>query len=105
MDLNLSAGESPGAKILKVQDLAAGYGERVLFKDLNLELARGEVLGVAGPNGAGKTSFLRDRKSTRLNSSHQIISYAVFCLKKKIIRVLLERTRGAEKHEARDSNE
>src|SRR5258708_1784096 len=27
----------------------------------------------------------RDRKSTRLNSSHQIISYAVFCLKKKTI--------------------
>src|SRR5258708_18496747 len=30
---------------------------------------------------AGRT--VRDRKSTRLNSSHQIISYAVFCLKKK----------------------
>src|SRR5258708_16913074 len=30
--------------------------------------------------GGGKW---RDRKSTRLNSSHQIISYAVFCLKKK----------------------
>src|SRR5258708_32857096 len=27
--------------------------------------------------------IVRDRKSTRLNSSHQIISYAVFCLKKK----------------------
>src|SRR5205807_10358532 len=27
--------------------------------------------------------FLRDRKSTRLNSSHLVISYAVFCLKKK----------------------
>src|SRR5207244_10240103 len=27
--------------------------------------------------------FAADRKSTRLNSSHQIISYAVFCLKKK----------------------
>src|SRR5258708_24313313 len=27
--------------------------------------------------------WLKDRKSTRLNSSHQIISYAVFCLKKK----------------------
>src|SRR5256885_12445094 len=26
--------------------------------------------------------FLRDRKSTRLNSSHLVISYAVFCLKK-----------------------
>src|SRR6185436_20808664 len=35
--------------------------------------------------GAGSTTPLRvgDRKSTRLNSSHQIISYAVFCLKKK----------------------
>src|SRR5258708_14689074 len=30
-----------------------------------------------------------DRKSTRLNSSHQIISYAVFCLKKKKILVLI----------------
>src|SRR5437763_12904281 len=28
----------------------------------------------------------RDRKSTRLNSSHRCISYAVFCLKKKIMR-------------------
>src|SRR5256885_15812823 len=27
----------------------------------------------------------RDRKSTRLNSSHLVISYAVFCLKKKIV--------------------
>src|SRR5260221_9719409 len=27
--------------------------------------------------------LLRDRKSTRLNSSHTVISYAVFCLKKK----------------------
>src|SRR5207244_12075730 len=32
---------------------------------------------------------LRDRKSTRLNSSHQIISYAVFCLKKKEICITL----------------
>src|SRR5207244_13567357 len=32
---------------------------------------------------AGFTGILTDRKSTRLNSSHQIISYAVFCLKKK----------------------
>src|SRR5258708_29981469 len=29
------------------------------------------------------SNMSRDRKSTRLNSSHQIISYAVFCLKKK----------------------
>src|SRR2546426_10891397 len=30
----------------------------------------------------------RDRKSTRLNSSHLVISYAVFCLKKKNVRAL-----------------
>src|SRR5258708_37208137 len=30
-----------------------------------------------------EVQILEDRKSTRLNSSHQIISYAVFCLKKK----------------------
>src|SRR5690625_6615263 len=32
---------------------------------------------------SGKEQLLRDRKSTRLNSSHVAISYAVFCLKKK----------------------
>src|SRR5258707_5948718 len=32
---------------------------------------------------SGKTIAVRDRKSTRLNSSHANISYAVFCLKKK----------------------
>src|SRR5438034_2275371 len=31
----------------------------------------------------GATTMSRDRKSTRLNSSHTVISYAVFCLKKK----------------------
>src|SRR2546426_4836689 len=35
----------------------------------------------AGP--AGRTAGPTDRKSTRLNSSHLVISYAVFCLKKK----------------------
>src|SRR5256885_5379083 len=35
-----------------------------------------------GPDGVGGTAD-EDRKSTRLNSSHLVISYAVFCLKKK----------------------
>src|SRR4051794_41699210 len=33
--------------------------------------------------GRGIPALVRDRKSTRLNSSHPSISYAVFCLKKK----------------------
>src|SRR5690625_6855800 len=35
------------------------------------------------PFGDARTHAFRDRKSTRLNSSHVAISYAVFCLKKK----------------------
>src|SRR5439155_26202859 len=42
--------------------------------------SRSRVLG-----RAGWSSFSTDRKSTRLNSSHVAISYAVFCLKKKKI--------------------
>src|SRR2546427_4768053 len=42
---------------------------------------RGRVLGRSGCHTRGRRS--RDRKSTRLNSSHSQISYAVFCLKKK----------------------
>src|SRR5258708_14140156 len=39
--------------------------------------------GTLTRDGLALSSFEPDRKSTRLNSSHQIISYAVFCLKKK----------------------
>src|SRR2546429_5459770 len=44
------------------------------------------IFGVAGLTGGTAESTIRmlvDRKSTRLNSSHGYISYAVFCLKKK----------------------
>src|SRR5258708_16137811 len=46
----------------------------------------GEIRSAAGPRARQAPIGMplpRDRKSTRLNSSHQIISYAVFCLKKK----------------------
>src|SRR3712207_7964417 len=39
--------------------------------------------GVEGGESGLEVGALRDRKSTRLNSSHANISYAVFCLKKK----------------------
>src|SRR5258708_24257361 len=46
---------------------------------LSADLVRGFFLGASRRIYGVET----DRKSTRLNSSHQIISYAVFCLKKK----------------------
>src|SRR3989454_2961845 len=42
-----------------------------------------ERLAVLAHLAAGRAGGAADRKSTRLNSSHLVISYAVFCLKKK----------------------
>src|SRR3989454_2809563 len=74
---------------------------RPVLADAGFEVADADVLinptgrfVVGGPQGdAGLTGrkiivdtyggMARDRKSTRLNSSHLVISYAVFCLKKK----------------------
>src|SRR5947208_10753860 len=54
---------------------------RAQVNDRPLRNGNGAVLGAQQhPFGLVEA---RDRKSTRLNSSHQIISYAVFCLKKK----------------------
>src|SRR5438874_6206860 len=62
-----------------------------LFRSLGIDSCRiaGELIGgqqtINLDGVTGRISY-RDRKSTRLNSSHVEISYAVFCLKKKSIR-------------------
>src|SRR3712207_7679022 len=50
-----------------------------------VQAAGHQARGPAGPEVPHRRDLDRDRKSTRLNSSHANISYAVFCLKKKII--------------------
>jgi ATPase subunit of ABC transporter with duplicated ATPase domains len=44
---------------LVAKDLAAGHGDRVLFSDLDLVVAPGDVIGLVGANGAGKSTLLR----------------------------------------------
>src|SRR2546427_9232024 len=70
--------------------LAPGYEDaelQLLALGIDSGLARRPVVRPVDPDVAARTagdSFeIRDRKSTRLNSSHSQISYAVFCLKKK----------------------
>src|SRR5258708_23874949 len=60
-------------RIYSTEDLAPG--QEILFSSTGV--TDGELLKGVRFIGGG------DRKSTRLNSSHQIISYALFCLKKK----------------------
>src|SRR5689334_23930365 len=76
-----------------VHRVAAGLrrtADRVTLDDVDLGVARvgGPAVGELARQSADRQQALAgelagDRKSTRLNSSHSSISYAVFCLKKK----------------------
>src|SRR5690242_21320954 len=76
----------------------SGVGKTAIAEGLALKIQKGEVpdalkgaevfsldMGalLAGTKYRGEFEQRLDRKSTRLNSSHMSISYAVFCLKKK----------------------
>src|SRR5207245_10833899 len=57
----------------------------------------GALVGIGVGAEADRPALARDRKSTRLNSSHGSISYAVFCLKKKK-KHINQRTQEIERH-------
>src|SRR5256885_12339606 len=64
-----------------------------LFRSHNACLRRAGAEEIACGDGGGAADQA-DRKSTRLNSSHLVISYAVFCLKKKKKQILNLPTRS-----------
>ena len=45
--------------ILKLEDVAAGYGRIDAVKDIDLEVRRGQIVTLLGANGAGKTTTLK----------------------------------------------
>jgi ATPase subunit of ABC transporter with duplicated ATPase domains len=45
--------------MITVTELSLGYGERTLFKDVNLKFTPGNCYGIIGANGAGKSTFLK----------------------------------------------
>src|SRR5258708_15537703 len=69
-----ATGASSGAVLGGTLGLLAGIGA-LAIPGVGPLIAAGPIMAALAGMG--------DRKSTRLNSSHQIISYAVFCLKKK----------------------
>src|SRR6266850_4315294 len=70
----ISAGDIP----YPIQSIANG----VVVLDVSLD-EKGAVTGSTVVRDIPSLTSAADRKSTRLNSSHLVISYAVFCLKKK----------------------
>ena len=57
--LEFETGLKMGQTLLEAHGLSKGFGERVLFEDLDLTLLRGERIGVVGPNGAGKSTLMK----------------------------------------------
>ena len=58
-ELIIPPGPRLGALVVEAKDLAKGYGENLLFENVNFTLPPGGIVGVIGPNGAGKTTLFR----------------------------------------------
>src|SRR5256885_10767549 len=76
-----TAGEHGVGRADVVEDRLVGMKSRGVY-----ETPGGTLLHAAHRELEQLVLDRRDRKSTRLNSSHLVISYAVFCLKKKVLR-------------------
>ena len=48
-----------GNTVIEAKKLSKGFGDRLLFDDMNFTLPKGGIVGVIGPNGAGKTTLFR----------------------------------------------
>jgi ABC-type branched-subunit amino acid transport system ATPase component len=54
-----SADREPGAKLLEVENLAAGYGSLGVLGGICMSIREGETIAVLGPNGAGKSTLMK----------------------------------------------
>ncbi|HEB55578.1 MAG TPA: energy-dependent translational throttle protein EttA [Gammaproteobacteria bacterium] len=58
-DLYIPPGPRLGDLVIEASHVSKGFGERMLYENLNFNLPRGGIVGVIGPNGAGKTTLFR----------------------------------------------
>lgn len=57
--IQFNSAVSSGNDVLEVKDLSMGYGERILFKDINFNIYRGEKVALIGANGIGKSTLFK----------------------------------------------
>ncbi len=58
-ELYIPPGPRLGDKVLEVNNLCKGFGNKTLIDNLNFSVPKGSIVGIIGGNGAGKTTFLR----------------------------------------------
>lgn len=59
MEIFIPAGPRLGNTVIEAINVSKGYGDRLLYEDMNFMLPPGGIIGVIGPNGAGKTTLFR----------------------------------------------
>jgi ATP-binding cassette subfamily F protein 3 len=59
MKLTFPLSVQPGKWVIELDDLGKSYGEKLLFKHVNITLGRGEKIALLGPNGVGKSTLLK----------------------------------------------
>ena len=59
LEIFIPNGPRLGDKVIEVQNVSKGYGDRLLFDNLDFRLPPAGIVGVIGPNGAGKTTLFR----------------------------------------------
>jgi sulfate-transporting ATPase len=57
--IEIAPGPRLGERVVEAENLTKGYGDRLLFDNLNFKLPRAGIVGVIGANGAGKSTLLR----------------------------------------------
>ena len=57
--MQAAQGAASGKKVVELQDVGFGYGDRALVRDFSTTILRGDRIGLIGPNGSGKTTLLR----------------------------------------------
>ena len=58
-ELYIPPGPRLGDKVLEVNNLCKGFGDKTLIDNLSFSVPKGSIVGIIGGNGAGKTTFLR----------------------------------------------